>query len=52
MIPWGAGEVPQFLFYPKSYYFLLLKTPCTILEPYNNPFWEKSNDRGREKKRR
>ena len=32
----GAGGVPQIYFHPKSY-FLFLKTPCKISEPYDNP---------------
>jgi hypothetical protein len=30
--------------------FLLLRSPCRISEPYDNPFWEKS-DGGRRKKK-
>ena len=30
--------------------FLWVKTPCKILEPYDNPFWEKSNPAERERR--
>ena len=33
-----------------SYFFVWLKTPCKILEPYDNSFWEKSNPAERRKK--
>ena len=32
-------------FLGQTLYFLWLKTPCKISEPYNNHFWEKSNAR-------
>jgi hypothetical protein len=46
------GCPPNF-FSPKISYFLWLKTPCKISEPYDNPFWEKSNPaEERQKERR
>ena len=32
--------------------FVVVKTPCNISDPYDNPFWSKSNPSGgkREKK--
>jgi hypothetical protein len=34
--PWNGRLNPNLI-------FLSIKTPCKISEPYNNPFWEKSN---------
>ena len=43
--------IPPF-FPPQILIFWLVKTPCNISEPYDNPFWEKSNpSRRRERKR-
>ena len=39
---------PPFFFTPNLI-FLWLKTPCKVSEPYNNPFWVKSNREEREK---
>ena len=35
----GRGESPQF-FLVGILIFLLLRSPCKISKPYNNPFWE------------
>ena len=40
----GVGRVPDF-FLVGILIFLLLRSPCKISKPYENPFWEKSNPR-------
>jgi hypothetical protein len=39
--PGGRGS--PILFEPQILFLLRLKTPCKISEPFDNPFWEKSN---------
>ena len=48
--PGGQLGPPKFVL-PQILFLLWLKTPCQILEPYDNPFWEKSNI-GRENKKK
>ena len=50
--PLGAGGVPRIFFSPQILFFLCVKTPCKILEPYDNPFWEKSNPAERRERER
>ena len=38
-----AGGVPQNYFHPKSYFYVRMKTDAKFQNPYDNPFWEKSN---------
>jgi hypothetical protein len=52
LINFLAISGPQFLFTPNLIFFLWLKTPCKIWEPYDNSFWEKSNNLGRERERK
>ena len=40
---WGVGGVPEFFFFIGILLFLLLRSPCKNLEPYDNPFWGFSN---------
>ena len=42
MNPVGQGVAPNF-FLPQILFFVWLKTPHKISEPYDNFFWEKSN---------
>ena len=44
------GGPPNFIFTPNLI-FLRLKTPCKILETYDNTFWEKSNAGGKKEER-
>ena len=46
----GRGGPPNFV-PPQILFFLWVKTPCKISEPYDNPFWEKSNPAQRKKER-
>ena len=50
------GDSMRFLFKNKNkkliLFFWCLKTPCKISEPYDNPFWEKSNPAQRKKEKR
>jgi hypothetical protein len=36
----GVGGVPDFLLLAGILIFLLLRSPCKISKPYNNPFWD------------
>ena len=47
---WGVGGVPEF-FFIGILLFLLLRSSCKNLEPYDNPFWGFSNG-GNNKKRK
>ena len=38
----SGREGPPNFFSLQILFFLWVKTPCKILEPYDNPFWEKS----------
>ena len=40
-----VGGVPKFLLLIGIIIFLLVRSPCKILEPYDNPFWDFSNGR-------
>ena len=46
----GIGGGPQFLLFIGILIFLLLRNPCKISEPYDNPFWG-FEQRRREKKK-
>ena len=51
----GGGQFPdQFshIFFTPNLILLWVKTPYNILEPCNNPFWEKSNPSARKKEER
>jgi hypothetical protein len=39
-----------FLFLIGIIIFLLVRRPCKILEPYDNPFWD-CNNRGKKKRK-
>ena len=45
-----GGGGPRIFFWLESYFFVT-KNPSKFSEPYDNPFWEKSNN-GRKKERR
>jgi hypothetical protein len=47
---WGVGGAPE-IFFIRILLFLLLRSPCKNLEPYDNPFWGFSNG-GNKKTRR
>jgi hypothetical protein len=48
----GQGWVsPKFVF-TSILIFLCLETPCKISEPYDNPFWVKSNLGGKRESKR
>jgi hypothetical protein len=47
-----GGGIPPIFLAPTLIFFGALKPPCKILEPYANPFWERSKCRRREKKER
>jgi hypothetical protein len=44
--------VPQFLFLIEILNVLLVRSPCKVSLPYDNPFWEISNPRRRRNKER
>jgi hypothetical protein len=49
----GQGGDPL-IFVPLTqnlFFFFLVKTPCKISEPYDNPLWEKSNLAERKKEK-
>jgi hypothetical protein len=49
----GGRGGPQILFLIGILIFLLLRSLCQISKPYDNPFWEKSNNgRKKEEERR
>ena len=48
--PPGGRGVPRFFSSPQILFFFWVKLPCNILEPYDNPFWEKSYPAEREKR--
>jgi hypothetical protein len=35
----GVGGVPEIIFFIEILLFLLLRSPCKKLKPYDNPFW-------------
>jgi hypothetical protein len=36
----GVAGIPEFFFWVGILIFLLLRSPCKISKPYDNPFWE------------
>ena len=38
----GGGRLSPIFFLVGILIFLLVRSPCKISEPYDNPFWEKS----------
>jgi hypothetical protein len=46
-----AGVSSKFVF-TSILIFLCLETPCKISEPYDNPFWVKSNIGGKRESKR
>ena len=52
LTPQGQEGSPKFVFTPNLIFFVWLKTPCKISEPYDTSFWEKSNGGGEKEKNR
>jgi hypothetical protein len=50
--PSATQNLPSANFLIGILIFLLVKSPCKISYPYDNPFWEKSKRGGKKKKER